>query len=240
MDMKYASTSGNHTLVVSTGKAEIDRKLGGGVPRGSLCLVEGQSDAGKSVMVQQFSYGALMEGLAVSYYSTENTIRSLVSQMESLSLSVLDHLLLGMMRIYPIRVNQDIKGADVMLEALLHHYEAQKAEIIIIDSFTNLSMYRQPEELLEFFHGCKALCDSGRTIFITIHSQAFDDDIITRIRSLCDSHLRIRIQEVGNSLRKILEVSKVRGALMTTGNLVSFDVEPNVGMRIFPIGQAKV
>ena len=34
------------TRIISTGHPEIDRKLGGGVPMGSLTLVEGQSDAG--------------------------------------------------------------------------------------------------------------------------------------------------------------------------------------------------
>ena len=35
--------------IISTGHPEIDKKLGGGLPIGSLTLIEGQSDAGKSV-----------------------------------------------------------------------------------------------------------------------------------------------------------------------------------------------
>lgn len=239
MEVKRANVGSENVLVVSTGKQELDRKLGGGIPRGSLCLVEGQSDAGKSVLVQQFTYGSLMEGLAVNYYSTENTIRSLLIQMESLGLPVLDYLLLGMMRIYPIQMIPNIKETALMFEALLDHYKAQKAEIIVIDSLTNLAMYSQPEDLLGFFHACKALCDSGKTMFLTVHSQALGKEMLTRLCSLCDVHLHLRIEEVGSSLRKILEVSKVRGALKTTGNLVSFDVEPNLGMRVFPIAQAR-
>ncbi len=47
--------------VVSTGNPEIDKKIGGGIPEGSLSLIEGQSDAGKSVLVQQLVWGALQE-----------------------------------------------------------------------------------------------------------------------------------------------------------------------------------
>ncbi len=36
--------------VISTGSAEIDKKLGGGIPVGSLVLLEGQSESGKSVV----------------------------------------------------------------------------------------------------------------------------------------------------------------------------------------------
>ena len=239
MDVNRANVSSKNVLMVSTGKQELDRKLGGGIPRGSLCLVEGQSDAGKSVLVQQFTYGALMEGLAVSYYSTENTIRSLLIQMESLGLPALDYLLLGMMRIYPIQMIPNIKETVVMFEALLDHYQTQSADIIVIDSLTNLVMYSQPEDLLGFFHACKALCDTGKTVFLTVHSQALDKGMLTRLCSLCDVHLHLRIEEVGSSLRKILEVSKVRGALKATGDLVTFDVEPNLGMRVFPLGQAR-
>ena len=39
--------------VISTGNQEIDKKLGGGIPVGSMVLVEGESDSGKSVLTQQ-------------------------------------------------------------------------------------------------------------------------------------------------------------------------------------------
>jgi len=42
--------------VLSTGHPEIDKKLGGGIPMGSLILVEGESDAGKSVLCQQIMW----------------------------------------------------------------------------------------------------------------------------------------------------------------------------------------
>jgi flagellar protein FlaH len=57
---------------------------------------------------------------------------------------------------------------------------------------------------------------------------------------MCDAHLRLRIEEMGDRLMKVLEVAKVRGADKNTGNIVSFDVEPGWGMRIIPISKAKV
>ena len=76
--------------IISTGHSEIDRKLGGGIPIGSLTLVEGQSDAGKSVLCQQMIWGSLNNGFKVLVFTTENTPKSLVSQMESLGLGIQD------------------------------------------------------------------------------------------------------------------------------------------------------
>ena len=57
------SAWGETRRVVATGNPEIDKKIGGGIPEGSLSLIEGQSDAGKSVLVQQLIWGALQDGL---------------------------------------------------------------------------------------------------------------------------------------------------------------------------------
>ena len=48
--------------VVSTGSREIDDKMGGGVPLGSLTLIEGDSHSGKSVLSQQMTWGSLHDG----------------------------------------------------------------------------------------------------------------------------------------------------------------------------------
>ena len=62
--------------IISTGSSEIDKKLGGGIPIGSLVLLEGQSDAGKSVVSQHFTHGSLNSRMSAAYYTTENTVKS--------------------------------------------------------------------------------------------------------------------------------------------------------------------
>ena len=76
--------------IVSTGSSEIDKKLGGGIPVGSLVLLEGQSDAGKSVVSEHFAHGSLTSRMSTAYYTTENTVKSLMTQMSSLNLDVTD------------------------------------------------------------------------------------------------------------------------------------------------------
>ena len=56
---------------------------------------------------------------------------------------------------------------------------------------------------------------------------------------MCDAHLKLRIENMGSKLVKVLEVCKVRGAVMKTGNIVSFDVEPHWGIRVIPFSSTK-
>ena len=49
----------------------------------------------------------------------------------------------------------------------------------------------------------------------------------------------MKMEQVGERLVKILEVAKVRNADQSTGNIISFDVEPGMGMKIIPISKAK-
>ena len=87
---------------ITSGNLELDKKMGGGIPEGSLTLIEGQSDSGKSVLVQQLTWGALQDGFRVLIYTTENTTRSLLSQMKDLGLDIDDYFLLDRVKIYPV------------------------------------------------------------------------------------------------------------------------------------------
>ena len=49
----------------------------------------------------------------------------------------------------------------------------------------------------------------------------------------------MKIDQLGERLVKSMEVAKVRNADQSTGNIISFDVEPGIGMKIIPISKAK-
>ena len=224
--------------VICTGHQEIDKKLGGGIPIGSLTLIEGQSDAGKSVLTQQLIAGSMTSKRRVILYTTENTVRSFNSQMESLGLSIFDPLLLGWIKIFPIEISK-VKDTNI-LETITKGIELYSDfSIIAVDSLTPVIAHTEPDYIITFFERCKKLCDQGKTIIVIAHTYAFDENLLIRIRSACDAHLRLRIEEIGDKLVKVLEVAKVRGADKSTGNIMSFDVEPGIGMRVMPINKAQ-
>jgi len=230
--------------LVLTGVSEVDGKLGGGIPVGSLCLIEGDSDAGKSVLCQHLAHGTLGSGeLSVAYYTTENTIRSLVSQMDSLSLFTLDHFLADHFRIYPLAFHSRfLKDGRKPFSLLTHHFSRlpKQFKLVIVDSITLLVSHSNPVSIIDFFSECKALCDKDRTVILVAHSYAFEEDMLARTRSLCDARFKLKLEQVGDRLVKILEVLKVHGAERPTGDVVSFDIEPKLGIRIIPLAKARV
>jgi len=226
--------------IISTGHPEIDKKLGGGLPIGSLTLIEGQSDAGKSVVCQQMIWGSLKSNYKVIVFTSENSARSLVKQMDSLGLGILDYMLLGKMKVYNMRPSEIKLNASKTLETILETIGKNNSyQLIILDSLTPIVSATNDGELLSYFERCKSFCDQNRTIINVLHTYAVNNDILIRLRSACDAHLKLTIEKIGDKLVKTLEVAKIRGAAQTTGNIVTFEVEPEVGMKIMPLSRAK-
>jgi len=223
--------------VMSSGNGELDSKMGGGIPLGSLTLIEGSSGAGKSVLTQQMMWGSLNDGFTLSLFTSENSVKSLVKQMRSLDLDILDFILLGKAHIYPVELSRLGQTApDSLLQAMR---QETGRDMLILDSLTLAIGQSTVEEVLGYFEECKRLCSRGNSIIVILHSHAISSELLVRIRSLCDAHLQLRTEEVGKKLVKTLEVTKVRGADKTTGNIVSFEVEPGWGMRVIPVNKVK-
>ena len=223
--------------VISTGNGELDAKMGGGIPLGSLTLIEGSSGAGKSVLVQQMIWGSLQDAYELTIFTTENTVKSLSRQMRSLSLDVLDFLLLNRLRVYPVETARMGKEAPAYL---LRAMKTQKQrDMIFVDSLTSAIASCSDADVLGYFEESKRLCSDGMTVVVVLHSHAVSSDLLIRIRSLCDAHLQVRTEELSDRLVKTLEVTKIRGAARTTGNIISFEVEPGWGMRLIPVNRVK-
>ena len=233
------TSTGRATNVVSTGNDELDKKIGGGIPLGTLSLIEGQADSGKSVLTQQMVWGSLRNGLRAMVFTTENTVKSLVTQTQSLSLDILDYLLLSRLYIYPLDVKKTRRSLSGGLSPLLSKSVEKGVDLAVIDSITYYVTHASIEEVISFLEDCKILCGQGLSILCVAHSYAFDENVMVRLGAMCDVHLRLRIETMGSKMIKVMEVAKVRGAEMNTGNIVSFDVEPGLGIKVIPYSKAK-
>ncbi len=234
---------GEDRRILSTGNAELDKKIADGLPLESLTLIEGENDTGKSVLTQQIIWGAMKQGFCVDLFTTESTTKSFLKQMESMSLDISDYFAWGYIKVFPLHVTGFEWKKEDMVGILLHlisFIKQSKAEVIVIDSLTLFTEYAQTDSILAFFTGCKSLVDQGKTILVTLHTYAFEEDTLVRIRSISDAHLNMKKAQVGDKYVMVMEVNKVRGARKTTGNLVSFEVHPGYGMKVIPMSFARV
>jgi flagellar protein FlaH len=188
---------------------------------------------------QHMLWGAMtMNGSAI-LYTTENTVKSLLSQMESLGMDVSDYFLLDILRIYPLNANQ-FDEPEAAYKALGDHIQSlPDYQVIVLDSLSTFLTKSSDDQILGFFSRCKALCDSGKAIIITAHSHAFEERMLTRVRSVCDAHLRLLVEPGGSELVKTMEINKIKGAELSTGSIVRFAIEPGIGMRIIPTTTAR-
>ncbi len=237
--MKLAGAESESLAVIATGQPDLDKKLGGGIPLGSLTLLEGQSDSGKSVMAQQLIWGSLQGGLTALLFTSENTIKSFIRQMISLNLDIMPFLLLGRLRIYPISMGkQGLTPDDVFKLIVKTVHNGARVDLVVVDSLTTFVTRSSWEGTVAFFEQSQSLCAESRTMVIVASTYAFDDTTLARLRSMCDAHFTLRTEEVGEQIVKILEVAKVRGASKSTGNIITFDVEPGIGIKVIPISKA--
>ena len=72
-------------------------------------------------------------------------------------------------------------------------------------------------------------------MFIVVHPQAFDEAVMVRIRALCDAHLKLREKVTGQQEERVLEVGKMHNGGRSWGNLLTYVLEPGLGMRIVPL-----
>ena len=137
-------------------------------------------------------------------------------------------------------MNDETVDADAAFGALVSHIGSYpNYSVVVLDSLSTFVTQAREEQILAFFTRCKSLSDRGKAIILTVHSHAFDERVLTRVRSLCDAHLRFLVTPKGSELVKTMEVAKVRGADLPTGSIVGFAVEPGIGMRIIPINKAR-
>jgi archaellum biogenesis ATPase FlaH len=125
--------------LLTLGVMDIDKRLGGGLPADSLTLVDGDPDAGKSIIVQQLTFGALKEGFKTSLFLSESSSRGFLDQMDSLGMSSTDYYLIGRLSVYQKNLRVEREKADRILQKLLRHIEdSDKRDLFIMDSLTPL------------------------------------------------------------------------------------------------------
>jgi flagellar protein FlaH len=216
--------------------------LGGGIMMGTLTLIEGSTTSGKSVLCQHLAHGALKDGHAVAYFTSEHTARSLAKQMGSIGINVSEYLRDDRLAIFPVQ--EPIRGEDSgsMLAALALDMDSlpKKTKFVIVDSVTNLAGSTQEQEILSFFTALRRQCARGRTIAVVSHSYAFADGLFVRLRDLCDADFRLRTSKIRAKLLRTLEVMKGNGIDLDRDNMVVFEVEAGSGIRVIPFSRAKV
>ena len=231
--------------ILRTFNSELDRKFGGGLKIPTLMLIEGPNDSGKSVLAYQFCYGALMSCFKVCYITTEHSVKSLLDSMESLNYTVKNFFLSGKLHVFELHVEDlkwDRKITKMLLKILSNYMKANplKCNVFIIDSLTYLLTHAEEEEILNFFTRALNVVSQGISIIITLHDYALSQDLMIRVRSICDTHISLSIREVGGKVVRVMKILKAKGVEKVADSVIGFEIDPAFGFRVIPFSQARL
>jgi flagellar protein FlaH len=238
---------GDRFDVISTGNHQLDTLLGGGIPVPSLVLIEGDNSAGKSALSQQLIWGGLRDGYRFTVVTTENTVKSFLSQMAALSLDVTHYFLAGRLRVVPIHVKGvqwDTARLQRIQRILLNFILSDRSQVFVVDSLTYLIAEAKLEDVFTFFSKLKKITEprigGSKTIVAVIHSSLTKaNSHFTQIRAMCDAHILLNMQISGSSITRSLEVTKLKGASLMTNRVGKIEVHPAFGVRVVPIAEAQ-
>ncbi|RLF21387.1 MAG: flagellar accessory protein FlaH [Thermoprotei archaeon] len=222
---------------------ELDR-ITGGIPFPSMVLIEGEGGSGKSLVAYQLTWGSLVDGLSVRFITSENTIKGLIRETESMY-GFSDYFIRGKLRITEISargIKWDEKLSRHYLKAIMHFLRKINEEVAVIDSLTHIIVHAKESDVLEFFTTMRNWVDSmNKFLVVTLHTYSIDKSLMTRIRSICDSHIVLKLVTLPTKdIVRMLQVNKVRGAIKTVDNAIFFKADTSFGLKVLPVSYVKV
>ncbi|QLG61024.1 ATPase domain-containing protein [Halorarum salinum] len=246
------SSRNPHDNLLSIGLPERDQlnqELGGGIPRGSIVLVEGDYGAGKSALSQRFSYGLVDEGASVTLLSTELTVSGFIDQMYSLEYDVTKPLLNE--ELLFLAADFDSGGAfsegdgerKELLKRLMEAETMWQSDVVILDTFDSIlrndptfeALVRNNEErqaALEIISFFRDMISNGTVIVLTVDPSTVGEEAIGPFRSIADVFLELQMVEVGSDVRRNISVKRFAGMGSQVGDSIGFSVRSGTGIVI--------
>lgn len=221
---------------ITLDRDDFNQRIGNGLPKGSLMIIEGEEGTGKSIVAQRILYGALKNGHTASYLSTELTTLDFIKQMASLNYNIEDYLLSDKLLFLSL-VN--LFGKVKKEKNLIFELEKAKAkkifekEIIIIDSLSYPLINGFTEEdgfkLIDFLLRIKAL---DKFIILTYNPSELNPIVVNNLRRVSDIYFKTYVSTLAGQMAKVIEIVRFRNAKESYQYTIPYRVEPGLGLII--------
>jgi circadian clock protein KaiC len=197
---------------VSSGNAEFDALLGGGLESGSSTLILGPAGAGKSLIVFQFIAAACSRGEKAALFAFDEELGLLFRRSRAMGID-----LEGLANEGSLRVTQ-VDTAELSPGEFAHRVQDEVtnngASTVVIDS---LNGYQQamPDEnylILHMHELLQFLNRQGASTFLTVAQHGLVGDMKTPVdvTYLADSVILLRFFEAESRVRRAVSVIKKR------------------------------
>ena len=214
---------------------ELNRYMGGGIPKNSMILIEGVDGSGKSLICQRFIYSLLENKKKVTYISTELNTLDFIKQMSSLRYPINSYILnRQLLFITMVPYLGKVKYQDNFLKEIMKKSELFQNEIIIFDTLSFLLVREDStdEEYYNIINFFRKLNNLNKTVIFTIDPDHLDKHFVKLLRSVADIFINISFKEFAGQAVRTLEIQRFKRPMDTYMNKIPFRVEPLEGLII--------
>ncbi len=196
----------------SSGLPHLDDLLGGGLARGTSCLLLGPAGTGKSTVALQFAVAAAQRGEKVALYLFEENSRTLVDRGESIGMPISKLRKDGLIELKQIAPGQLAPGQ--FIELVRTAVEKEAARFVILDSLNGYLQAMPNVRFLEIqLHELFAfLGDHGIVSIMTVAQHGLVGQMKTPVdlTYLADTVVLLRYFEQSGRVKKAISVVKKR------------------------------
>jgi len=197
---------------MSSGIAELDKLLGGGLERGTNALLIGAAGVGKSSLALSYAIAAAERGEHAVLFAFDEGRGTLEARARTLGLPLEPLLESGLIRYQQIDPAELSPGEFTTV--VRHSVEADNARVIVIDSL-NGYLNAMPDERFLILQMHELLSYLGQQGVVTIlllaqHGLVGPMDTPLDMSYLSDAVLMLRYFEVDGTVRRALSVVKKR------------------------------
>src|SRR5581483_1547274 len=224
---------------------ELADRLGGGLPGGALCIMEGEFGTGKSIVGQRIMYGLLKNGARVTVVSTELTTMHFIEQMHSLDYPIEEYVFNRNLLFLPVYPVLGFRGKKTdLMDRLLNAKKMYESDVIFIDAFSSVvkdwmqaqepgtskrDLNTRIEDALYLF---KLLNSRGRTVVLSLQPGDVPDEIASVLKAAADVYITLKLDSVGGVVSRSLFVRRFSRAEKPVADIVPFRVEPKTGLIV--------
>jgi circadian clock protein KaiC len=199
------------TQLFSSGIPELDALAGGGIDRGTSCLLLGPAGTGKSTIALQFATAAARRGEKVAAYLFEENIRTLKTRAKSVGLPVEKYVKQGLIALNQVDPGQMAPGQFV--ENVRAAVEGG-ARVVVIDSLNGYLQAMPHVRFLEIqLHELMSfLAHHGVVTIMTVAQHGLMGHMASPVdlTYLADTVILLRYFEESGRIRKAVSVVKKR------------------------------
>ncbi|NLI73461.1 MAG: AAA family ATPase [Euryarchaeota archaeon] len=210
---------------------ELSLRLGGGIPRGSIVLIEGPLGSGRSVLCQRILYGLLANHQSATYVSTELTMRDFIDQMTSLGYDISRHIMSRALQFFPVYplIGQASSRVNFM-DRLIDSPILYEKDVLFVDSLSTLTKDTLDEQsCIRLVGFMKRAMKLQKTMILTIE-EGFPG--MDPLRQAADIYMTLNMRASSHDIVRSMHMKRYQRARGQLDDIILFRIEPGFGLVI--------